>query len=154
MKNRAWNITALKARMSVKSWVICSALSAALPLPSPLVAQTDYYNTDKGRPLTIEDAYPVERRAFEVQAAPLRLERGRGGVYHWSVEPEVAYGVFPRAQIEVGVPLSYLDGATGSKFGLSAVDLSVLYNLNVETRLPAFGVLASAVLPVGEFAPD
>jgi hypothetical protein len=154
MKNRAWNITALKARMSVKSWVICSALSAALPLPSPLVAQTDYYNTDKGRPLTVEDAYPVERRAFEIQAAPLRLERSRGGLYHWSVEPEIAYGIFPRTQIEVGVPLSYLDGATRGEFGLSALELSVLHNLNVETRLPALAVAASAAFPMGAFAAD
>lgn len=29
-------------------------------------AQTDYYNTDAGRPVHIEDAYPVERHAFEI----------------------------------------------------------------------------------------
>ena len=52
-------------------------------LPSVAVAQTDYYNTDAGRPLQIEDAYAVERRALEIQAAPLRLERNRRGVYSW-----------------------------------------------------------------------
>ena len=125
---------------------------AALVLPAALSAQTDYYNTDKGRPLTIEDAYPVERRAFEIQAAPLRLERSAGGVYHWSVEPEIAYGIFPRTQIEVGVPVSYLDGPGGSKLGFSAVHLSALHNLNVETRLPALAIGAGAEIPVGAFA--
>ncbi|MBA2669021.1 MAG: hypothetical protein H0U67_01455, partial [Gemmatimonadetes bacterium] len=32
---------------------------------APLAAQTDYYNTDAGRPVRIEDAHPVERYAFE-----------------------------------------------------------------------------------------
>jgi len=70
-----------------------------------LAAQTDYYNTDAGRPLTIEDAYPVERRAVELQAAPLRVERALGGVYRWGIEPEVAIGILPRTQFEVGLPL-------------------------------------------------
>ena len=52
------------------------ALAAMLPLASMRAdAQTDYYNTDAGRPVTVEDAFPVERYAFELQAAPLRLER-------------------------------------------------------------------------------
>ncbi len=34
---------------------ICS-----LSLPQNAKAQTDYYNTDAGRPLQIEDAYAVE----------------------------------------------------------------------------------------------
>jgi hypothetical protein len=50
---------------------------------APLAAQTDYYNTDAGRPVLIEDAYPTERYAFELQLAPLRLERVSGGVYNW-----------------------------------------------------------------------
>ena len=81
---------------------------------SPMLAQTDYYNTDAGRPLQIEDAHPVERRAFEIQAAPFRVERSRGGSYHWSIEPEIAYGVFPRTQIEVGFPLAFMDGPDGN----------------------------------------
>ena len=46
-------------------------------------AQTDYYNTDRGRPVQIEDAYPTERYAFELKLAPVRLERARGGLYRW-----------------------------------------------------------------------
>ena len=69
---------------------------------APLPAQTDYYNTDAGRPLQIEDAHPVERRAFEIQAAPLRFERSGSGAYRWEIEPEVAYGIFPRTHVELG----------------------------------------------------
>jgi hypothetical protein len=130
-------------------------LAAMLLHPAASAAQTDYYNTDSGRPLQIEDAYPVERRAFEIQAAPLRLERATGGAYHWSVEPELAFGILPRTQVEVGVPISFIDGAGVRRSGFAGLDLSALYNLNVETtRFPAMGIAASALLPLGSLAPD
>jgi hypothetical protein len=131
---------------------IVSALVAAA---APLAAQTDYYNTDAGRPVQIEDAYPVERRAFEIQAAPLRLERAGRGVYHWGIEPEIAFGILPRTQVELGLPLAFIDaGATGRTSGLAGVDLSVLHNLNVETSIPALGIAASVLLPAGNLGPD
>jgi opacity protein-like surface antigen len=120
----------------------------------PLRAQTDYYNTDAGRPVLMEDAYALERRGFEVQVAPVRLSRARGGAYTWGVEPELAFGFANRAQIEVGVPVAYLDrpGGRGAA-GVSGVDLSVLYNLNTETRIPAFAVTGEVLLPVGRYGP-
>lgn len=39
---------------------------------SRLAAQTDYYNTDAGRPVQVEDAYATERYAFEMKLAPVR----------------------------------------------------------------------------------
>lgn len=136
------------------AWLLGAALTAS-GAPTLLGAQTDYYNTDAGRPVLIEDAYPTERYAFELQLAPLRLERQQGGVYNWGVEPEIAYGILPRTQVEVGVPLTLVDaGGLGQEFGVAGIDLSVLHNLNVETSIPAFGVAAEVLLPVGRFAPD
>ena len=136
-----------------RAWA-AAFLAAAAP-PSAAPAQTDYYNTDAGRPIRIEDAYPVERRAFEIQAAPLRLERARGGIYHWAIEPELAFGVLPRTQLEVGFPLVYVDaGLAGRAAGLAGVAVSALHNLNVETTMPALGVAASALLPAGGLGPD
>ena len=142
-------ITRFVPPLGVISVVLLTAAAAA-----SAHAQTDYYNTDRGRPLRVEDAYPVERRAFEIQAAPLRVERAAGGVYHWSLEPEIAYGILPRMQVEVGVPLIVIDAAGTRRTGVGGVDVSALYNLNVETSLPAFGIGASALLPVGNLAPD
>lgn len=123
--------------------------------PAPMSAQTDYYNTDAGRPMQIEDASPVERRAFEIQAAPLRLERSRSGVYHWGIEPEFAYGILPRTNIEVGVPFAFIDAGGGEKVaGLSGIHLSAFHNLNVETSIPALAVSATVLLPVGSLAAD
>ncbi len=138
----------------------CSLTFAWLVLISgmarPVAAQTDFYNTDKGRPIEIEDAYPTERYAFEAQLAPVRLERADGGVYNWGLEPELTYGLLPRTHLEIGVPLAFLDGGPlGRRSGIAGLDISVLHNLNVETTsLPAFGVLGELLLPVGGLAPD
>lgn len=151
-------MTELSVRSATRRRHVPLAVAAggALLAVTPLAAQTDYYNTDAGRPVQIEDAYPVERYAFEAQVAPLRLERTDDGAYQWEIEPELAYGVLPRTSVEVGFPLAFRDaGGTEGEFGLGGVDLSVLHNLNVETSgLPAFAVAADVLLPVGGFAPD
>ena len=133
------------------------ALSVALLTSTQrLAAQTDYYNTDAGRPVQIEDAYATERYAFEMKLAPVRLERLRGGVYNWAIEPELAYGILPRTHIELEVPLAYTDlGGNRSRSGVAGLDLSLFHNLNVETRsLPALGIRADMLLPVGALGPE
>jgi hypothetical protein len=129
----------------------------ALAAARPAGAQTDYYNTDAGRPVRVEDAYAVERYAFELQLAPVRLEREGGGVYHWEVAPELAYGILPSTQLEIGFPLSFVDGGDsgGDARGLAGIEVAALHNLNVETRtLPALAVAAEVLLPVGGLGPD
>lgn len=121
----------------------------------PAGAQTDYYNTDAGRPVRIEDAHPVERYAWELQLAPVRLERGHGGAYHWEIAPELAYGILPGTQLEIGFPLSFVDGGGEDARGLAGIEIAALHNLNVETRtLPALAVAAGVLLPVGGLAPE
>lgn len=133
------------------------ALLTVVAAGSPAVgrAQTDYYNTDRGRPVTIEDAYATERYAFEVQLAPVRLERSRGGNYRWGFEPELAYGLLPRTQLEIGLPVLYADGGSSMRrAGVAGIDISLLHNLNVETSsLPAFGFVADVLLPAGSLGP-
>jgi hypothetical protein len=130
------------------------AALAIVSVPAGAAAQTDYYNIDQGRPVRIEDAAPVERHAFELQLAPVRLERERGGAYTWEVAPELAYGILPRTQVEVAFPLAYEDAGGGSG-GLAGIELAALHNLNVETRtLPALAVAAEVALPIGGLAPE
>lgn len=132
--------------------VALCTLSAAF---TPLDAQTDYYNTDAGRPVRIEDAYAIERRAVELQMAPFRLERSRGGSYRWGIEPEIAIGLLPRTQFEIGFPLAHVEGLAGRRTtALAGIEASVLYNLNAETRLPALAVVADVILPAGAMGPD
>ena len=142
-----------------KTQILGSSAMALLALGAairPAGAQTDYYNTDAGRPVRIEDAYPVERYAFELQLAPVRMERESGGSYHWEVAPELAYGILPSTQLEIGFPLSFVDeGDGGEERGLAGIEIAALHNLNVETRtLPALAIAADVLLPVGSLAPD
>ncbi|HEX6316036.1 MAG TPA: hypothetical protein VFZ73_14295 [Gemmatimonadaceae bacterium] len=119
-------------------------------------AQTDYFNTDRGRPLHVQDATAIERYAFELQAAPLRWSRSAGARVLWSVEPELAYGLLPRTQLEVGIPVLVAEGFHGGrKWGVGAVHLSVLHALNVETLgWPALAVNAAVAIPAGDFGPQ
>lgn len=123
--------------------------------PSRAVAQTDYFNTDGGRPLRIEDASAVEWRAIELQLAPFSLERA-GGRWQPAIEPELAFGMLPRTHLSVGFPLQRVErpaasGATGAGTltGLGGVHLSLFHQLNVETRVPAFAVRGEVLLPAG-----
>ncbi|MEO6528808.1 MAG: transporter [Gemmatimonadaceae bacterium] len=144
---RGW----LDRRGAIRLLVMASCI-----VTRPLAAQTDYYNTDRGRPVQIEDAYTTERHAFELKLAPVRLERAKGGRYNWGVEPEIAYGILPRTHVELGVPVAYADlGEAGHRAGIAGVDLSVMHNLNVESRsLPALGIRADVLAPVGNLGPD
>lgn len=141
--------------MNSRFHVAIVAMAVTATAAAPAHAQTDYYNTDAGRPLTVEDAYSTERYAFELQVAPLRLERLRGGIYRWSVEPEIAYGALPRTQVEVAAPVSYVDAGSGAgKAGLAGIEIALLHNLNVETSIPALAIAGDVLLPVGRFGPD
>ncbi|MEX2284128.1 MAG: hypothetical protein WEE89_16700 [Gemmatimonadota bacterium] len=140
-----------RARAALLGCTICVGWAVGLN------AQTDFYNTDKGRPVVIEDAYPLERYGFELQLAPLRLERQRGGIYNWGIEPEIAYGILPHMHVEIGFPLVYQDAGAlqGRRTGLAGIDVSMLYNLNVETAgLPAMAIATELALPVGGLAAD
>lgn len=119
-------------------------------------AQTDYYNTDAGRPLQIEDAYATERYAFELKLASVKLERAAGGRYNFGIEPEIAYGILPRTHIEIGLPIAHQDmGNRSSRSGVAGLELSAMHNLNAETRtLPALGIRGDLLFPVGGLGPD
>jgi hypothetical protein len=133
------------------------ALVLALAGAMPLAGQTDYYNTDKNRPVRVEDAYATERYALEAKLAPLRLERATGGRYQWGIHPEIAYGILPRTSVEVGLPIDIIEAfdGSGASAGLAGVDLSVFHNLNRETRtVPALAVRGDLALPVGRWGPD
>jgi hypothetical protein len=156
LRNSRGNYGANEAASWLRRFTLGTVALALAGWPGAGWAQTDYYNTDARRPVRIEDAYPVERYAFELQVAPLRLERSDRGSYHWELEPELAYGILPHTHLEIGLPLRFADGAGGdSDFGLGGIAISALHNLNVETMgLPAFALAADVIVPVGSFAPD
>ena len=137
--------------------VLASAFAlASLGTPAArAAAQTDYYNTDRGRPVQIEDAYATERYAFELKLAPARVEWMDGEV-SGEIEPELAYGLLPRTHLEIGVPIVFFaDERVARRMGMAGLEVSLMHNLNTETRtLPALGLRADVLAPVGPLAPD
>ena len=128
------------------------AALVALTMAVPAAAQIDYRNLDDDRPTLIEDAYPVERLAFEF-LAPWRFSRNGTGNVHAFV-PEIEYGVFPNFQF--GLKLSVAGAASADadrEWGLSGLRLFGLYNFNTESAwLPALSLRTDLSLPVGSLA--
>lgn len=112
-------------------------------------AQIDYRNLDDERPLFSEDAYPIERYAFEL-LLPYRYEAEAGGERVHASVLELGYGIADNTQVGVHVPFAVLDEPAGTEVGLAGIQPFVLYNFNTESRwLPAMGLRADVSLPVG-----
>lgn len=122
-------------------------LGLLVALPVALAAQTDFRNLDDDRPLSVEDAYPVEHYAFEL-LVPYRFERGDGGSLH-ALVPELAWGALANLHLGLKLPLALAaDGPTQS--GIAGARGFLVYNLFTETpSLPAVGLRADLSLPVG-----
>jgi hypothetical protein len=115
-------------------------------------AQIDYRNLDDDRPVVSEDAYPVERYAFEL-LAPYRFEAESDGAELHTTVPEAAYGLARNAQVGLKLPLAAVDDGAGTDWGLAGLRLFGLYNFNTESRwLPALSLRADASFPVGSLA--
>lgn len=134
-----------------------AAIAAAVliaAVPWRLAAQIDYRNLDDDRPSRVEDAYPVERYAFEF-LIPYAFEREPDGltVHSWALE--LAYGVFRNAQIGFKAPLAAVRAGDTTTSGLAGLRAFALYNFNTEgLRLPAVALRVDAAFPVGSLGGD
>jgi len=128
---------------------LAAALLCTVAAPRRAQAQIDYRNLDDDRPTHVEDAYPLERYAFEL-ITPYRVVRGRAGQTLHAFIPEIEYGVLRNAQIGLKLPVAALDAAGATTWGLSGARLFALYNFNTESSvLPAISIRSDVVLPVG-----
>ncbi len=116
---------------------------------APLGAQIDYRNLDDDRPTRVEDAYPVERYAFEF-LIPYTLERERDGATVHASVLELEYGLLRNTQIGVKAPLAAVRSGGTTTTGLSGLRVFALYNFNTESMvLPAFSLRTDVTFPVG-----
>jgi hypothetical protein len=126
-------------------------------IDSPLLAQIDYRNLDEGRPVTTEDAYPVERYAFEL-VLPYLYANEPGPRRSHLVVPELAFGIAPNMHVGAKLPLAALarEGpGGGTDWGFGGPRLFALYNFNTEApTLPAFALRTDLALPLGDLAGD
>jgi hypothetical protein len=120
--------------------------------PSGGHGQIDYRNLDDDRPTLIEDAYPVERYAFEF-LAPWRFSRDRlGGSLH-AFTPEIEYGILRNAHLGLKLPIAGTRESGDREWGISGLKVFALYNFNTESRfLPAVAIRTDLTFPVGSLA--
>ena len=124
---------------------------ATVLLVTPLGAQEDFRHVDEGRPVHVEDAYPIKFREWEWELG-LSAEGLEGGTREVESVLELKTGILRNAQ--VGLELhGVLERAGGvSETGLESFAGHVLYNLNQEgRRAPAFGLRLDVASPgIGE----
>lgn len=115
-----------------------------------LAAQTEYYNTDGGRPLRVEDATPTSRYAFDLHFPTARVERFASGVSRLRVEPALAYGILPRTALEIRAAFVYREAAASPRAGMSGFGIGVTHALNTETSwIPAVALGGEIFEPTG-----
>ncbi len=117
-------------------------------------AQLDYRNLDDDRPVRVEDAFPVERYAFE-GIAPYRFARAPGGAMTHAVVLELAWGAVLSGH--AGVKLAFVDteGPAGRTRGIAGGRVFAFYQLFTESPgLPAVALRADAFLPAGSLGGD
>ncbi len=117
------------------------AFIAIVAAPDAAHAQTDYFNTDGGRPLRVQDALSVEWRAIELQFAPLRFERHRNNRWRVEVEPELAFGILPRTHLSIGFPLASADRP--------AIPIPVIDGLSANSRSAQPSIGGSGIAMTG-----
>lgn len=113
-----------------------------------------YRNTDIHRPVRVEDATALDRYALDVHISPVSMTLGSDRSRQWSATPGLSYGLLPRTQIDISVPVASTGSGGSRRTGIAGLDLGALYNFNAETAtFPAIAVRASVLLPVGPAGP-
>lgn len=136
----------------MKNRVAAAVLAATILAPRVILAQIDYRNLDDDRPTLIEDAYPIERYAFEF-LAPWRYRRDHGGGSVHAFTPEIEYGLLRNAQLGLKLPIAGATNGDHRDWGVSGLRLFALYNFNTESRwLPAVSIRSDILLPLGSLA--
>ena len=126
---------------------VCVALLMGLPA-NPAYA-IDHDNLDEGRPLRLEDAYPIAQGewALEMGAGLSAPRKSRaGGVF----PIEMLYGLAPNLQVSLGTTFQTDPKRIDEQTKSGDLQFSGLYNFNQETlNFPAFGLRVTANVPTG-----
>lgn len=136
---------AVRSSAVARAWMAVALVAFAHALPGQGL---DVRNTATGRPFRVEDALTVPRYALDLHLVPAWSAAGRTG--QLSLRPGLHYGLVPRTQIEIELPLVRRTGAD-EYADVAGVKLGAQHNLNVERRVwPALAVDASVLLAAGE----
>ncbi|MGH7320602.1 MAG: transporter [Candidatus Rokuibacteriota bacterium] len=109
----------------------------------------DHKNLDEGRPLRLEDAYPIASGEWALEAgASITVQRK--GPDRGLFDVEILYGTIPNLQVGLGSALSTDPREIEEPTKSGDLQLHALYNFNQETlTLPALGAKLTLNVPTG-----
>jgi hypothetical protein len=137
--------------MSVSRF-LSSALLVVISLSRPVKAegQSSYRNLEAGRPLRVEDAVVTERYALDLDLFNIRYDALSDLRTRLLWEPEVAYGILPRTEMWVRLPVFYRERTSVPRGGLAGLGVGAMYQLNLESEfLPAVAFSTEFFKPGG-----
>jgi hypothetical protein len=135
--------------MRINTRGVVPALALAWGLAVAPALALDHDNLDEGRPLRIEDAYPIPKGEIGVESGvTVHDRRGDGSGYGASLR--LLYGAWYNTHVELGGDLAFEGSAAAPTERDGAATLGVLYNFNTESLTwPAFSVRAEVAAPSG-----
>jgi len=130
-----------------KSFLI---LAAAIPAATSAHAQASYRNLDAGLPVRVEDATVTERYALDLDFLNLRYDELSDLRTRVQYEPRVSYGILPRTEAWVRLPIFYRERTAFPRGGIAGFGLGAMYQLKLESlHVPALAIASELFRPTG-----
>jgi hypothetical protein len=121
-----------------------------LPVPAVVPAQTSYRNLDAGFPIRVEDAMATERYSLDLDFLNFRYDELSDLRTRIQYEPRVSYGILPRTEAWVRLPMFYRERDAAPRGGVAGFGTGVMYQFNLETQnLPSVALGTELFLPTG-----
>ena len=112
--------------------------------------QGSYRNLDAGLPVRIEDATVTERYDLDLDFLNFRYDELTGLQSRFLYEPQLSYGVLPRTEVWVRVPMYYRERTAIPRRGIAGIGVGAQYQLTLETQhVPALALAAEVFHPTG-----
>jgi hypothetical protein len=109
----------------------------------------DHDNLDEGRPLRLEDAYPIAQGEWALETGS-GLSAPRRSRTQGFFPLEVLYGLAPNLQVSLGTTIVTDPRRVDEQTKSGDLQVSGLYNFNQESlNLPALGVRVTVNVPTG-----
>ncbi|HEY1952081.1 MAG TPA: hypothetical protein VGG76_04695 [Gemmatimonadaceae bacterium] len=128
-------------------------IAAGLGLARGALAQVSYRNLDAGFPVRVEDATPTERYALDMDFLNFRYDELSDLRNRFQYEPRVSYGILPRTEMWIRLPVYYRERTVTPRSGVAGVGVGGMYELKLESlNLPALAVESEVFKPTGPSA--
>lgn len=129
--------------------LVCAAASIAL-IAGNARAQASYRNLDAGFPTRVEDATATERYALDLDFLNFRYAELANLRSRIQYEPQIAYGIFPRTEAWIRLPIFYRERTAAPRGGVAGLGVGAMYQFNLETQnLPSLAVATEMFVPTG-----